>query len=177
MLERRGADLAGLRRLAEQAVRSGGEIIAAHFGVPADFPRSKGPGDYVTATDRASENAIRDILQRGAPGIPIVAEEEGGEPAPTYWCVDPLDGTRNFSIGMPVVAVSVALIVDGRPVVGSVGAPLLGLFFSAARGLGAWAGPNRLNVSSRPVNQAIVATGFPLRDRSLLPGYLPTLEA
>lgn len=169
----KGADLEELRDLAEDAVRRGGEVVAAHFGRPLDFLERKGPGDYVTAADRASDEVIRDSLRQATPDIDVVSEEGGGEPGGAYWCVDPLDGTRNFSLGLPLVAVSVALIIERRPMVGAVGAPLLGLSFSAARGLGAWSGHKRLAVSVRPPAQAVVATGFPLRDRSLLRATSP----
>jgi myo-inositol-1(or 4)-monophosphatase len=170
-------DLERLRDVAEVAVRRGGTVISARFGRPLDSLECKGPGDYVTAVDCASEEVICETLGKATPGIRVMAEEGGGEREAVYWCVDPLDGTRNFSLGMPVVAVSVALVVERRPVVGVVGAPLLGLCFSAVRGFGAWSGRERLSVSARPPAQAVVATGFPLRDRRLLPGYLPTLEA
>ncbi|RMZ84109.1 hypothetical protein DV738_g510, partial [Chaetothyriales sp. CBS 135597] len=63
--------------------------------------------------------------------------------APT-WIVDPLDGTVNFTHGFPMFCVSIALAVDGHPVIGVVFAPLLNQLFSACRGRGAW-----LNESTR----------------------------
>jgi myo-inositol-1(or 4)-monophosphatase len=136
----------------------------------------KGRGDYVTAVDRESEQAIRAFLDRATPGIPVLGEEEGGRRTETYWAVDPLDGTTNFVLGMPVVAVSVALVDADRPVVGVVRAPFLGLSYSGAAGMGAWAGSRRLAVSPRPVRRAVVATGFPFRRRELVPRYLPVFE-
>jgi myo-inositol-1(or 4)-monophosphatase len=50
--------------------------------------------------------------------IPILAEETGGSRGDRYWAVDPLDGTTNFVLGMPVIAISVAMVAGGRPVVG-----------------------------------------------------------
>ena len=60
------------------------------------------------------------------------------------WCVDPLDGTVNFTHLFPMFCVSLALLVDGRPVLGVIYAPMLGQLFSACRGRGAW-----LNQSQR----------------------------
>jgi myo-inositol-1(or 4)-monophosphatase len=127
----------------------------------------------VTTVDRESEQAIRRLLLRAAPDVPVLGEEGGGERHGLHWAVDPLDGTTNFMLGLPVVAVSVALVDSGVPLVGAVRAPLLDLTFSGARGLGAWSDGIRLQVSERPASRAIVATGFPFRDRSFVPVYLP----
>jgi len=88
------------------------------------------------------------------------------------WVVDPIDGTTNFLRGFPVVGVSVALVEEGRPVVGAVNAPLLGASWSAAEGLGATDETGRpLSVSTHP-GAGVVATGFPFRRKERLPRYL-----
>jgi myo-inositol-1(or 4)-monophosphatase len=74
------------------------------------------------------------------------------------------------------VAVSIALVVDGRPEVAVVEAPLLGLTFHAVRGGGAWSGDDPMRVSARPPERGIVATALPFRQRSLLPRYQPVLR-
>jgi myo-inositol-1(or 4)-monophosphatase len=171
-------EVARLWRVAGEACARGAEIVFAAgsrggTGTPAE---SKGVGDWVTDADRASEDAIRSFLARATPDIPVLGEEEGGERGERFWAVDPLDGTTNFMIGFPIVAVSVGLIEHGRPLVGSVRAPLLGLAFGAARGGGAWAGEQRLAVSARPPQRAIVATGFPFRRRELRPRHAVAFE-
>jgi myo-inositol-1(or 4)-monophosphatase len=93
------------------------------------------------------------------------------------WVIDPLDGTTNFVRGFPVVGVSVALMEEGRPVVGAVVAPLIGEGWSAALGQGAVdAGGRRLSVSTHP-GSGVVATGFPFRRKERLPRYLPVMSA
>jgi len=166
-------EVSRLWRVAEEASARGSEIVfaAGSRGVPGRAAESKGVGDWVTDADRASEDAIRSYLSAATPDIPVLGEEEGGERGDRFWAVDPLDGTTNFMIGFPIVAVSVGLVEHGRPLVGSVRAPLLGLAFGAARGRGAWAGEERLAVSSRPAERAIVATGFPFRRRELRPRH------
>ncbi len=138
----------------------------------------KGRGDYVTATDRRSETAILEVLVRESPGVAVLAEERGGVRASTMWAVDPLDGTTNFTRGFPAVGVSVALLDAGVPVVGAVLAPYLGLEFWASRGGGAFRNGERLP-QHRAVEPgaAVVATGFPFRNKDLLPRYLPVMEA
>jgi myo-inositol-1(or 4)-monophosphatase len=171
-------DLRTLLRVAEEAALAGGRIVLEGAGSVA--AESKAAGDYVTDVDRKSERVIADVLRREAVGIPVVGEEMGGDQAPRWWVVDPLDGTTNFLHRFPAVAVSVALVEDGRPVVGVVHAPFLDETYRAARGAGArvtrGAGPDEpLAVSDRPVERAIVGTGFPFRRKDLLPRYLATM--
>lgn len=143
-------------------------------GAAADL---KSAGDYVTPTDRNSESAILEVLVREAPGIPVLAEERGGLRSQTMWAADPLDGTTNFTRGLPVVGISVALLENGHPVAGVVLAPFLNLEFSMERGNGAFLNGERLP-RHRVVEPsgAVVATGFPFRNKNLLARYLPFME-
>jgi myo-inositol-1(or 4)-monophosphatase len=137
----------------------------------------KGKGDYVTAFDRRSEAAILEVLAREASGIPVFAEEEGGTRAGTMWAVDPLDGTTNFMRGFPIVSVSVALLEEGMPTVGVVLAPFLRLEFTVERGHGASMNGERLpQQRALDPSGAVVATGFPFRNKALLPRYLTVFE-
>jgi myo-inositol-1(or 4)-monophosphatase len=118
-------DLESLLAVALGAARAGGDVVLAAFGSAREV-RAKAPGDWVSATDTASERIVRAALLDGAPDIPVHGEEEGGKRAAVEWLVDPLDGTANFLHQFPVVGVSIALVVDGRPAVGVVHAPMLG---------------------------------------------------
>jgi len=145
---------------------------------PGSTAELKGAGDYVTATDRRSEAAILEVLAREAPGIAVLAEERGGVRSQTMWAVDPLDGTTNFTRGFPTVGISVALVESGHPVVGVVLAPFLELEFTMARRQGAFLNGERLP-PHRAVDpsSAVVATGFPFRNKELLPRYLSVMES
>ncbi len=164
-------DLSHLLEVAERAARIGGEVVSKSFGDPSNV-REKAPGDWVSDVDTASEQAVRDSLAEGAPGIAFFGEESGGERAPLGWLVDPLDGTANFLHGFPAVGVSVGLVQDGRPIVGVVHAPLLGDTYCAIDGRGATRNGTPLAVSTRPPAEAIPATGFPFRRKDRLPAYL-----
>ena len=140
---------------------------------PGAAAELKGAGDYVTATDRNSESAILGVLAREAPGIAVLAEERGGLRRATMWAVDPLDGTTNFTRGFPAVGISVALLDQGRTAVGVVLAPFLGLEFSMARDEGAFLNGERLPQHRiLDAASAVVATGFPFRNKRLRPRYL-----
>ncbi len=145
---------------------------------PGGAAQLKGRGDYVTATDRRSEEAILEVLAREAPGIPVLAEERGGTRAGTMWAVDPLDGTTNFVHGFPSVGISVALLEGGSPVVGVVLGPFLNLEVHAAQGEGAFLNGERLpRLRAVDPKSAVIATGFPFRNKALLPRYFAMLSS
>jgi myo-inositol-1(or 4)-monophosphatase len=172
----RGLDLDALLRAALGAAQAGGAIVREAFGTPVDA-REKAPGDWVSQADTASERAIRQALAAAAPDVPFFGEEEGGDRGPVGWLVDPIDGTANFLHRFPVVAVSVALVVDEDPVVGVVHAPMLAETYTARRGGGAHRNGQPVGVSARPAEQAILATGTPFRAKSTrLPEYLGVFE-
>jgi len=165
---------------AEDAARAGGAVIRS--GSPAIDADEKGAGDYVTEVDLAAERAIVQRLRGQTPDIPVVGEEGGGERGDRFWLVDPLDGTTNFLHGFPVVGVSIALIEHGEPTVGAVFNPYLDELYTAIRGSGAQlvragAAPLPLRVSERAPSQAVVATGFPFRDKQQIPRHLMAVRA
>jgi len=136
----------------------------------------KAANDLVTAADRASEDAILRIIRERHPNQRILAEESGGEgfdgPGPV-WIVDPLDGTTNFVHGVPHWAISIAVAVDGEPVVGVVLDPLKGDRFTAAPGKGAAWNGRPCRVSGRTgLAGALLATGFPFKAHDLIDRYL-----
>jgi histidinol-phosphatase len=107
----------------------------------------------VTDADRAVERALRERVARERRGDGVLGEEEGGADSAgaassrARWIVDPIDGTRNFSRGIPVWATLLALERDGELVLGVVSAPALGRRWWAARGEGAFANGERIGVS------------------------------
>lgn len=150
--------------LARQAARAAGEILRAR---PDLEVKTKGsPLDLVTQVDLASEAALRTILAPS--GVPVQAEEGGGaEGARDRWIVDPLDGTMNFVHGFPFYAVSIALLLDGELRVGVIYDPTRDELFEAERGQGARLNGQPIAVSARrSLADALVASGFPARDRA-----------
>jgi histidinol-phosphatase len=110
----------------------------------------------VTDADTAAERVLRAAIAAHRPADQVLGEEEGGAVAVAGrgWVLDPIDGTKNFSRGMPAWATLIALTVDGEPVVGVASAPALGRRWWAGRGLGAWtsdaagSAPRRIAVSA-----------------------------
>jgi myo-inositol-1(or 4)-monophosphatase len=140
-----------LRDLACAAARVAGQIALDGFGgdIRVDY---KADRSEVTEFDRAAEAAVIEFLRAHRPGDGFLGEELGyraggggtGARPTVTWVVDPIDGTRNFSRGMPMFACSVGALVDGVPVAGAVYHPTRDEMYSAATGVGAWLGESRL---------------------------------
>jgi myo-inositol-1(or 4)-monophosphatase len=132
----------------------------------------KGRADLVTEFDLASERLIRERLAERAPGLAIVAEEQGGSAAPgagrTWYC-DPLDGTTNFVHGHQFFCVSIGVAEAGKPIAGAVVAPALGTHWVGFSGGQALRNDEPCRVSeTRELDHALIGTGFP-SDRSQAP--------
>lgn len=125
----------------------------------------KGPGNFVTAADRAAEEIVREDLARARPGYGFLGEEGGaraGSDQSHRFIVDPLDGTTNFLHGIPHFSVSIALEHNGVIVAAVTYNPANNDLFVAERGKGAFLNDQRLRVAARRrTADAIVACGLP----------------
>lgn len=103
--------------------------------------RTKDPtGDVVTDLDFLAEGIILRHIRTAFPGHRILAEESGVlDSADDTWCwvIDPLDGTNNIAIGLPVCTVGIALCHNGTPIIGVVHEPIAERTWTAVRGRGA----------------------------------------
>jgi 3'(2'), 5'-bisphosphate nucleotidase len=130
-----------LERLLPIARAAGDEILAVYA---TDFEvRDKGDASPVTEADERAENLILRELVALTPEIPVVSEEAAAagripEAGPRFWLVDPLDGTKEFVSRNGEFTVNIALVEDGRPVLGVVGVPALGRLYGGAGGEGAF---------------------------------------
>ena len=103
----------------------------------------------VTEADRAVESELRRVLAKERPDDAILGEEEGAAGGGTRrWFVDPIDGTRNYSRGIPVWATLIALESDGVVQLGVVSAPAMARRWWAERGAGAFANGDHIHVSA-----------------------------
>lgn len=154
-------ELLDLQRIAEQAVGLGYDIVKNT--TPAEICH-KGDRDLVTDVDLTVQNEVRDFLKRMTPDIGFLGEEESNRAVlgndHAVWTLDPVDGTSNFAHGLPLCAVSLALVRRGEPVVASIVAPFLDLRYVAAKGRGAFVNGVQIQVS-RATNlaESIVSIG------------------
>ena len=120
----------------------------------------KGDRDPVTETDLAIERAMRDSLHRATPEAGFLGEETGGSTDGLAWVLDPIDGTANFTHGVPLTAVSLALLDHGEPVIGLIAVEAEGVRYAAARGQGATRDGDLIMASAcTELRSAIVAMG------------------
>ena len=156
--------------IASRAARQAGKLIRrAAEDVSSLDVQKKGMNDFVTEVDRASEQAIIEILKKAYPDHSILAEESGlieggGDDAEWQWVIDPLDGTTNFLHGFPQYCVSIALKHKGRVEHGVIYDPLREEEFTASRGRGAALNGRRIRVTNLPsLEGGLIGTGFPFR--------------
>jgi histidinol-phosphatase len=125
------------------------EISLRRFGAGDLVVETKPDLTPVTEADRAVEEAIRSRLASERPADGILGEELGSTgSADRRWIVDPIDGTRNYSRGLPVWATLIALEENGKLRLGVVSAPALARRWWAERGSGAFANGERMHVSA-----------------------------
>ena len=133
--------------------------------------RTKPDRTPVTEADEAVERAIRERLADARPDDAILGEEEGASNSlllgsSRRWIIDPIDGTRNYSRGIPVWFTLIGLEVDGRVEVGVASAPALGRRWWAGAGDGAFANGEAIRVSSvAAIEEAVVSFAASSRAR------------
>jgi myo-inositol-1(or 4)-monophosphatase len=111
--------------------------------------------EFVTAADHAANQAIQAVLRRMTPDSRIVSEEgplvtrDSILDTHLQWILDPLDGTTNYTIGLPLWGISLALVKDGVPVRGWLSLPKLGERYVARLGEGAWRNGKKFRITKR----------------------------
>lgn len=119
--------LAARAELCRSVILSAGELVLKGFEGEATRSFSmKGPQDFLTVTDAASEAHIRGAISAAFPDDSFFGEEGGGEIGERVWVVDPIDGTANFARGIPHFCISIAYVENGRTEIGAIYNPALG---------------------------------------------------
>lgn len=137
------SDLSALETIVRTAAR---EELLTRFGHTTR--RQKPDGSWLTEADLAMQSRLQSALADRHPGIPLLGEEmstaeqerllaQAGTEDTGLWLLDPLDGTSNFSAGVPLFSVSLALMRHGRIEAGVVYDPMHDECFTALRGHGA----------------------------------------
>ncbi|MFP5212497.1 MAG: inositol monophosphatase family protein [Acidobacteriota bacterium] len=169
-------DWQDVEKEARSVILKVGEMIREQIGtIDASTVGIKGPHDFVTHIDIRSEELFMEMIRSRFPDHHIMSEETANEGLQEgiTWVIDPLDGTTNFIHGFPFVAVSVAVCDNKKPVLGFVLDPVRQELFSARKGAGAYLNGKRIQVrSGARLDDALIATGFPLRSRGVFEPYL-----
>ena len=125
---------------AAELARQAGELLLAYFKPSGMHASLKADRSLVTEADLAADRMISQAIRERYPQEALLSEELQpalGSQVNCAWVVDPLDGTSNFSLGLPIWGVALARLVDGLPVSAAICFPALGEMYTARRGAGA----------------------------------------
>ncbi|CAN5588777.1 histidinol-phosphatase [soil metagenome] len=131
--------------------RRAGASTLQHFRATDLVIDRKGDGTPVTVADRGAERLVRAELAARYPADAVAGEEEDDTPGTSgrRWIVDPIDGTKAFTHGVPLYSTLLAVDDEHGPAVGVIDLPALGETVWAGRGLGAWCNDAPARVSER----------------------------
>jgi myo-inositol-1(or 4)-monophosphatase len=161
-------NLADAMKFAVTTAREAGALLRDYYrtGVTVKY---KGEIDLVTEADHASEALILSRIRSAYLDCAILSEESGASAnsSSAVWIVDPLDGTTNFAHGLPIFAVTLALVVNDVIELGATYNPIYDELYTALRGQGAFLNGERLHVSAAStLDKALLVTGFPYDRRT-----------
>ena len=147
------------RKASKHIIRDFGEIEKLQTSV-------KGPGDFVTMTDKKVEEILIEELRKARPKYSVLSEEIGeiknDDSEDFKWIIDPIDGTSNFLHGIPHFAISLALENKKEIICGIVFDPIKNEIFSAEKGNGSYLNNQRMRVSARKkLKDCLIVTGGP----------------
>jgi 3'(2'), 5'-bisphosphate nucleotidase len=141
-------------------IRAGAAILAVNRS--AMRIDGKFDGSPVTEADLAADRIIAEGITRLAPQVPMLSEERVDQAAQphyegSFFLIDPLDGTKEFIAGRSEFTVNLALVTNGTPLLGIIGAPALGLIWRGLIGRGA----ERLSLGEKSVAEPIHTRPLP----------------
>lgn len=155
--------------VAHAAASTAGEILKKHFANLGNISLSndqKESWDLLTVADVEAEKAIIESIKSRFPNHDFLAEESASEKATAeqrenLWVIDPLDGTNNFSHGIPHFAVSIAYYKNAKPILGVIHNPISNDWYIAGQGRGAWHNGVRAKVNDhKQLSETMIGVGF-----------------
>lgn len=128
-----------------------------------------GAANLVTEADINIQEFLQKELKKLIADSGFLCEEENiADTSKDYtWVIDPIDGTANFTRGIPECSISVGLLYKGEPLIGVVYAPRLKLLFNAVKGMGAYCCGKRIYTSEKTFEQSLFCTGLCLYQKEL----------
>lgn len=158
-------ELNQIQEIAIGWAREVGKIHLSYFrGTNLGIETKSNIYDVVTRADKQGEAFLLEQIQKLFPDHAVLGEESGAHAGTGdyLWVIDPLDGTNNFSQGLPVFTVSIGLQYKGQAVLGVVYAPYFDELYTAVKGGGAYLNGKSLRVSAKSaLAESVLGTGFP----------------
>ena len=156
-------NLENLTKIAKEAALIGAEILNKNYKKIQSISSKGREGDLVTNVDLEVEKSIKEYLMVESPEISILAEESGklNGSNDLYWCIDPLDGTTNYSHGYPFFATSIGLVYKDIPIIGAISVPFLDELYWGCINGGSFCNGDKLQVSTpKNLKESLLVTGF-----------------
>lgn len=161
-------ELSNLLEVAKQVATKTGQVVLDLYNKGNYDSYTKSDQSPVTSADYRANEIIHAELSKATPHIPIMSEESLHEPLdqraswPTYWLVDPIDGTQEFIARSGDFAVNIALISHNQPVIGAIYWPTAATLYYASKGHGAFklsnahTQPIKVRELDDPINDTVV---------------------
>ena len=139
-----------------RAAKEAGRIQEKNLGHIRKIEQKKSPSDLVTNVDKACEKKIISMLTKQFPEHSILSEEAGEtkKSGEYEWVIDPIDGTDNYIMKLPLFAVSIALSCKGRVITGVCYFPMLKRMYYAEKGKGAYLNGKKIHVSGASLKKS-----------------------
>ncbi len=150
-------------QVAKIAAQKAGEIALKYFRGEFTISTKRNEWDLVTTADFESEKEIVKIIREHFPDEYILSEEKQKDSLEEkkLWIVDPIDGTSNFAVGLPLWCISIAYVVDGVVQLGVVYNPTTNDWFTAIKNKGAYLNDKKLHVSpTNTLRQSLVSYDY-----------------
>ncbi|MEW5798862.1 MAG: inositol monophosphatase family protein [Bacteroidota bacterium] len=152
-------------KVAIEAAQDAGKFLKYNLGKVKNIERKKGEEtNLVTEIDKQSEKMIIGKIHQHFPNHDILGEESGAHDAKSEyrWIIDPLDGTTNYTHGLPVFCVTIGVEYKGEIIAGVIYDPNADEMFSAEKGKGAFLNGKKIRVSTADtLINSLLVTGFP----------------
>lgn len=162
-------ELSGHMKVAIDVAKKSGKIMRKNFGL-AMKKEWKDHRSPVTETDLAINDLVLKTIKKKFPDHSILSEEgdDFSEKSEYVWICDPVDGTHNFSHGVPTATFALALVHKGTPVLGVILDPFLDRLFYAEKGKGAYLNGHRIHVNKNAtLSKTVIGAGKTKKMRNL----------
>lgn len=146
------------QKFAENLARSAGEIMKEYFAVGVAY-ETKADNTPLTIADQKINDLVINEISKAFPDHSINGEEGNHmvEKSEYLWVCDPIDGTKPFTLGIPVAVFSLALVKDGEVIVGVVYDPFCDRMYSASKGNGCFLNGKKIEVSKKAEFTGMIA--------------------
>ena len=151
-----------------KACRKASKVLIRDFGEIENLQASvKGPGNFVTVSDKKVGKILIDELLKARPDYSVLSEEveKINNDEAFKWIIDPIDGAANFLHGVPHFSISIGLEQNGEIICGIIYDPIKDEMFVAEKGNGSYLNNQRIRVSSRSkLKDCIIFTEGPKKE-------------